>query len=872
MKRDGLRYTSKLSLVGNIRGGCPSNSGVPIIGRRLETAAGTYMSDDSSIRSVLESLTREELIERILSDQDTPEPCPGCFSPFPWVDAMLTSTTFSMAIVDAQFRFTTVNPAFCAFTGYARDELEGQHISFTFLRSDIPSVGRLMGEIGQTGDGDGQCFQRRYRHKTGQVRWGSVSLNTYHDPVSGERNYLALVQDITQQKQAEQALSSSEERLRLITDTAPSLIAYLTPDLRYEFVNRSYVIRYDLPPHHIVGKRLRDLISPDRFEKAREQFEIVLAGEAVEFETIIPLRGVPTHVRVNYLPDFDERNVLRGFVSIIEDIERFKIIEQELRETQESLESRVETRTTALIRSNHQLRKEISDRRKAEHALVKQATQLRQAQLLAKMGFWRLDLKTSQLTVSPEMALILEVPHEELSQIQYADFVERFIYPEDAGNFEKLMGTLPDRGWQYETEYRLVSGSGKVKWIAEIGEAIRGPDGRDHEEIGMMQDITERKNAEAQLTQALKMEAVGQLTGGIAHDFNNLLAVIMGSAELLSPEHDAALVEEIIQAARRGAELTGRLVAFSRSQSLVPKVVCVPDMVARLLDMLARTLGEAITIKENTAGGTWRIFVDEGQLENALLNLSLNARDAMPTGGVLEIAADNVRIDHPVQEPSITLEPGEYVRVSVKDTGTGVDSSLIDRVFEPFFTTKDIGQGSGLGLSMVYGFAKQSGGGVTIQSEADSGTCVSLYLPRTQAELAASVADDTHLPPGHGQVVVLVEDDPGVRALTQKSLSSLGYAVHVAADAHSGLSLVRKLAGVDLLLTDVILPGGMSGPDLAQAARSENPGLRVLFMSGYAPNEMIANANLREGEALLKKPFKLGELAQSLNERLTAPA
>lgn len=835
---------------------------------QAEMAVGTYMSDDSSMRSLLESMSRDELIDQILSNSNAPASNQACSRPIPWVDAILESTTFSMATVDSQFRFVAVNPAFCSFTGYTRDELLGQHISFTFLRSDIPSLGRLMGEIGQTTKGDGQTFQRRYKHKTGKARWGSVSLNAFHDTVKGERCYLALVQDITQQKLAEQALAGSEERLRLITDTAPSLIAYLTPDLRYEFVNRSYVIRYDLPPHHIIGKYLRDLISPERFERAQEQFEIVLAGEPIEFETTIPLRGVPTHVRVNYLPDFDDRNVLRGFVSIIEDIERFKIIEQELRETQESLESRVETRTTALIRSNHQLRKEISDRKKAEHALVKQATQLRQAQLLAKMGFWRLDLKTSELTVSPEMALILEVPHEELARIPYAEFVERFIYPEDASNFEKLMGTLPDRGWQYETEYRVVSGTGKVKWIAEIGEAIRSPDGQDHEEIGMMQDITERKNAEAQLTQALKMEAVGQLTGGIAHDFNNLLAVIMGSAELLSPEHDGALVEEIIQAARRGAELTGRLVAFSRSQSLVPKVVCVPDMVTRLLDMLARTLGEAITLRENTAGGTWRIFVDEGQLENALLNLSLNARDAMPSGGVLEIAAENVRIDHPVQ----ALEPGEYVKISVKDTGTGVDSSLIDRVFEPFFTTKEIGQGSGLGLSMVYGFAKQSGGGVTIKSEADCGTCVSLYLPRTTAERVTSVASEMHLPVGQGQVVVLVEDDPGVRALTQKSLTSLGYEVHGAPDAHSGLLLVRELSRIDLLLTDVILPGGMSGPDLAHTARREIPGLRVLFMSGYAPNEIIANASLRDGEALLKKPFKLGELAQSLNERLTAPA
>ena len=191
------------------------------------------------------------------------------------------------------------------------------------------------------------------------------------------------------------------------------------------------------------------------------------------------------------------------------------------------------------------------------------------------------------------MAQILEVPQEEVAHMTYADFVTRFIHPEDLPAFEELMGDLPESGWQYETEYRLVTGTGKVKWIAEIGEAIAGPDGSDQEEIGMMQDITDRKNAEAQLTQALKMEAVGQLTGGIAHDFNNLLAVIMGSAELLSAEREDPLVEEIIQAAKRGAELTGRLVAFSRSQSLVPKVVSVPDMVAQLTDILQRTLGRS---------------------------------------------------------------------------------------------------------------------------------------------------------------------------------------------------------------------------------------------------------------------------------------
>ena len=388
-------------------------------------------------------------------------------------------------------------------------------------------------------------------------------------------------------------------------------------------------------------------------------------------------------------------------------------------------------------------------------------------------------------------------------------------------------------------------------------------------------DLTERKATEEQLRQAQKMEIVGQLTGGIAHDFNNLLAVIMGNLNMLQerlagqPElHRQA--RRALDAADRGALLTQRLLAFSRNQALQPQELDVNDLVEAMLDLLEYSVGESITIRTELAPDLWRSVIDPGQLENSLMNLAVNSRDAMPEGGELAIATANLRVS--AAEDGSALEPGDYVTLSVTDTGSGMPPEVLGRVFEPFFTTKDVGEGSGLGLSMVYGFVRQSGGEVQVESVPGRGTQVTLVFPRasTVPETAADTArEDGATPPAPaGGLVMVVEDDPAVREVTVDLLRGLGYRTVEAADGTEGLDLLERTPEVTVLLADVVLPGTMTGPELALEAERLRPGLRVLYCSGYSRDALTRQGRVPEGVMLLQKPFRKDALARKLEELL----
>jgi PAS domain S-box-containing protein len=389
--------------------------------------------------------------------------------------------------------------------------------------------------------------------------------------------------------------------------------------------------------------------------------------------------------------------------------------------------------------------------------------------------------------------------------------------------------------------------------------------------VGAISDITERKKLEEQLQQAQKMEAVGQLTGGVAHDFNNLLAVIMGNADLLQGRlgEDDRSTQAIIRAATRGAELTQRLLAFSRRQPLRPRVIALDELIAGMTDLLQRTLGETIRVETSSAEGLWQAEADPGQVENALLNLALNARDAMPDGGTLSIETSNAMLDQSYAARYMDVTPGDYILLTIKDTGSGMNPEVLERAFEPFFTTKGVSEGSGLGLSMVYGFAKQSGGEVAIQSAPGRGTTVKLYLPRAQAaaeEARQEVAAEE--PTAHGETVLVVEDDADVRELAESALHSLGYRVLSANDARAGLAALRAAPRVDLLLSDVVLPGGTSGPAMAAEAERLHPGLKILFISGYPTGAAHPKTAFPQDAGLLGKPFRKRQLAQVVRATL----
>ena len=396
-------------------------------------------------------------------------------------------------------------------------------------------------------------------------------------------------------------------------------------------------------------------------------------------------------------------------------------------------------------------------------------------------------------------------------------------------------------------------------------------------EIRIAEAIAERKHAEEALRQSQKMEAVGQLTGGIAHDFNNLLTGIIGSLELLEVRLRQGRTSEIHRyvgaaqgASKRAAALTHRLLAFSRRQTLDPRPTDVNRLVMDMEELVRRTVGPQITLEVVTAVGLWQALIDASQLESALLNLCINARDAMPEGGRITIETANKWLDdHAAKERD--LPPGQYLSLCVTDTGSGMTPDVIARAFDPFFTTKPIGQGTGLGLSMVYGFVRQSGGQVRIYSEVGCGTTMCLYLPRhygNSSEIPTITAPTASARAPTGKTVLIVDDEPSVRMLVTEVLEDLGYSPIEASDGPAGLRILESEAAIDLLISDVGLPGGINGRQLADAARITRPELKVLFITGYAENAIIGSGHLAPGMRVLTKPFVVETLANRIQDMI----
>jgi signal transduction histidine kinase len=387
-------------------------------------------------------------------------------------------------------------------------------------------------------------------------------------------------------------------------------------------------------------------------------------------------------------------------------------------------------------------------------------------------------------------------------------------------------------------------------------------------------DAEHRLRIEEQLHQAQKMEAVGQLTGGLAHDFNNLLAVIMGNLELLLEDQTAKgqpakMATAALEAANRGAQLVRHLLAFSRRQPLQPEPISLNGLVTGLHALLERTLGENIAIRTHLADNLWPAIVDPSQVETALINMAVNARDAMPNGGRLTIETGNKRLDDAYAQQHLEVTAGQYVMVAVTDTGGGMTADVLQKAFDPFFTTKELGKGTGLGLSQVHGFVKQSHGHIKIYSEVGVGTTVRVYLPRAQSVAAAAPAATpaSPAPVGHGEMILVVEDRPDVRSVACRQLARLGYRVSDAADANGALRALGSIDRVDLLFTDVVLPDSMSGVDLANEARRLHPSLKVLYTSGF-PDAARIGGKFSATDVLLSKPYRIDELARKLRQVL----
>jgi len=531
------------------------------------------------------------------------------------------------------------------------------------------------------------------------------------------------------------------------------------------------------------------------------------------------------------------------------------------------------------------------------------------AQEAGRIGIFEWQVQTGVVRLSPRF----------LSLYGLTGFDGRYetwlkcIFREDVPRITDLFDTaFAAREREMHSEFRIVSASdGKLRWMEARNNLFYDADGRPARVVGVSVDITERKRALAQLRaftetledavkertreleiqnearikaeellrQAQKMEAVGQLTGGIAHDFNNLLTIVIGGLDMVGRQIPAlgatAAADRIarakdmaLQGVQRAVTLTNRLLAFSRQQPLAPKPIDANKLVSVTCEFLRRTLGETVSLETALAAGLWRAHADPHQLENALINLTLNARDAMPEGGKVTIETANCYLDESyvssIPEP---VDVGQYVMIAVADTGTGMDPITVERAFEPFFTTKDVGRGTGLGLSQVYGFVRQSAGHVKVYSELDEGTTVKIYLPRyLGAEEHVEDAEQSQAANGAigTETILVVEDDDALRSYTVETLAELGYRVLPATNGAAALEILDSGNDIDLLFTDVVMPGGLNGRQLADEAVRRRPGLKVLFTTGYTRNAIMHHGRLDPGVEMVGKPFSSDELIRKV--------
>jgi PAS domain S-box-containing protein len=774
---------------------------------------------------------------------------------------ILESISDAFYALDGAWRFTYVNRRAEQLWGRSRDELLGR----VFLDAFPQAEGSAGLEAHRRA-----ARERRSVHLEAQSaligKWLDISIYP-----SSEDGLTVYFRDITERKRAEQALKESEARLRFALDVAQLgtwELDAITGKPQHSRQHDAIFGYADPQPGFGYSAFLRHVVPEDR-EHVDRVFRPALK-KRTDWHFDCRIRRADGELRwisMRGKPMVGENGEVVRLLGIVADI---------------------------------------TENRRAEEVLRESEERLRIATEAADIGTWDYDPASGALKWSPRCKALFGLAPD--AAVDYGAFITA-VHPEDRARLhQRVQRALdPKGGGEIAAEFRITAGEdGALRWISMRGRA-RFENGRAARFIGTALDVTQRKEAEAEqsrfvtmleervqertrelaeanaqliaeaaerhkaeaaLAQVQRMEAIGHLTGGVAHDFNNLLTVIAGNLDMIdrkigNDEGVGKLVAAARRGAERGAQLTSQLLAFARRATLRPEVVCVNELLGEFQTLIAHAVGEAVEIDMRCAPGLWSCHVDPAQFQSAILNLVVNAGAAMPKGGALAIATENVTLGEREAALLPEVAPGPYVRVSIADTGVGIAADVIDHIFEPFFTTKEIGKGTGLGLAQVYGFVRQSGGTVTVESAPGAGTAFTIFLPRAETTAVASPPEAAAA--GGTETILVVEDDEDVLGMVLQSLACLGYRALVAHDAPTALDVLRQGEPVDLVFTDIVMPRGMSGIDLAEEVHRLRPQAKVLFTSGYAAHQHGVE---KEDALLLAKPYRQSDLAASIRAAL----
>ncbi|TXN64607.1 PAS domain S-box protein [Methylobacterium sp. WL6] len=781
---------------------------------------------------------------------------------------------FAVIVTDPEGAVTEWNAGAETIFGWPREAVVGGSSARIFTAEDR-AAGCVEREM-RAALAEGQASDERWHlRRDGSRFWASGALMPLRDEDGVHQGYVKIVRDRTQQHEAGERLRATQDRFSTLLETIETAFAIVEVrfegerpvDYRFIEANPAFERQAGV---NLRGKWVTEF-APDLERFWFETYgRVAWTGEPATFESYAEAFARWFDVRAVRVGDPAERQIAIFFNDVTE-------------------------------------RKRAEERLRVSETLSRENAERVQLALEAGaiIGTWHWDLPTDRFTVDEAFARSFGLdPALGRTGIPLAQIVAT-VHPDDQVGLAAAIDAAIRKGGAYAHQYRVRRTDGRYYWIEANGRVEWAEDGTPSSFPGVLIDVEERRavqaerdraaaalralnetleqrvaertaelmQTEAALRQSQKMEAVGQLTGGLAHDFNNLLAGISGALELMQSRIGQGRFDDLERymgvaqgAARRAAALTHRLLAFSRRQTLTPKPTDVNGLIGGMEELIRRTIGPEIALERVGAADLWPALIDPGQLENALLNLCINARDAMPNGGRITIETANSRLDR-AAATAHDIPEGEYLAVCVTDTGTGMPPEVVARVFEPFFTTKPMGQGTGLGLSMIHGFARQSGGQVRIRSEPGRGTAVCLYMPRHHGE--ADGDDGAPVPAEaaraeQGETVLIVDDEPSVRMLVTEVLEDLGYTAIEAADGVAGLAVLQSDMRIDLLVTDVGLPGGMNGRQMADAARVGRPDLKVLFITGYAETAILGHGHLDPGMEVLTKPFPMDALATRL--------